>query len=143
MDNSQDVRMYLGRNNDLHGEVTGDKSDGPIINPTLLAISQIMCIPCATPYNFHTPLQSLSTESMMFSTENATLSTEGTVVSAENTTTSSDESLTFPPAHAQAKKHAINDLEYIMSFSSSSNSIMSSSPLQSTFKLLLPRPTLN
>ncbi|KAF8336294.1 uncharacterized protein EI90DRAFT_3014093 [Cantharellus anzutake] len=118
MDNLQDVRMYLGGSNVPDNEVSDDESDGPIINRTLLAVSQITNIPT---HNLHTSPQSSGTGCTMFSTE--------------NTTISPNETLTFPPAHAQAKKHAINDLEHIMSFSSSTNSIVSSSPLCSTFKL--------
>jgi len=118
MDNSQDVRMYLGGSNVPDNEVSDDESDGPIVNHTLLAVSQITNIPS---HNLHTSPQSSSTGCTMFSTKNNTISP--------------NETLTFPPAHAQAKKHAVNDLEHIMSFSSSTNSIVSSSPLCSTFKL--------
>jgi hypothetical protein len=41
----------------------------------------------------------------------------------------------MPAAHSQAKKCAIDDLECIMSFSSSSNFIVSAAPLCSTFEL--------
>ncbi|KAF8313499.1 uncharacterized protein EI90DRAFT_3136659 [Cantharellus anzutake] len=55
--------------------------------------------------------------------------------SSDRPSSSSSLGTTIPPAHAHVKRCATDDLEQIMSFSSSSNCIVSSSPLHSTFEL--------
>ncbi|KAF8309320.1 uncharacterized protein EI90DRAFT_3140781 [Cantharellus anzutake] len=107
MNDSQDVQMYLGGHDGTYSEVDNNECDGLIINPLLFAVSQTTHV--------HMPPQPSGSDD---ATVNACCQTP-----------------TFPPSYSQAKKCAVDDLEHIMSFSSSSNSIMSSSPLCSTFKL--------
>ncbi|KAF8316232.1 uncharacterized protein EI90DRAFT_3134637 [Cantharellus anzutake] len=107
MDDSQDVQMYLGGHDGTYSEVDNNECDRLIINPLLFAVSQTTHV--------RTPPQPSGSDA---ATVNTCCQTP-----------------TFPPSYSREKKRAVDDLEHIMSFSSSSNSIVSSSPLCPTFKL--------